>query len=149
MDRVVAVQKEGSVAALGGIFPQDSNPFPREAVRQRWTRELADPDVDCFVIEAAGHTVQGFAATRGDEVLHFGTATSTWGSGLARQAHDEVLDHFRDQGRDGARLWVFEGNDHARRFYEHRGWRLTDQRVHSGFPPHPLLLGYERDLHQP
>jgi len=93
--------------------------------------------------------VQGFAAIRGDQLLHFGTASATWGSGLARRAHDEVLDQLRDRRVDRARLRVMEDNTHARHFYEHRGWTRSDQTKRSSFPPHPVLLGYDRDLDQP
>lgn len=149
LDEVVAVQEEGSVAALAHVFPQTTSPFPRAALRRRWAVELADPGTTCFVIRGAGTGVQGFAATRGDQLLHFGTARSTWGSGLARLAHDELLDELRASGMERATLWVFEENHHARHFYEHRGWVLTDERKRSGFPPHPLLLGYARDLSRP
>ena len=146
LDEVVALQEEGSVAALGHIFPQVSTPFPRAAVRRRWAAELADAGTECFVVRDADSGVQGFAATRGDQLLHFGTARSTWGSGLARLAHDEVLEHLRAAGVDRARLWVFEENHHARHFYEHRGWTFTDERKRSGFAPQPTLLGYARNL---
>jgi RimJ/RimL family protein N-acetyltransferase len=149
LDQVVVLQEEGSVTALGHIFPQGSSPFPRAAVRGRWAAELTDAGIDCFVIRGTDSGVQGFAATRGDQLLHFGTARSTWGSGLARLAHDELLDHLRGAGVERARLWVFEENHHARHFYEHRGWTLTDERKRSGFAPHPALLGYVRDLLRP
>jgi RimJ/RimL family protein N-acetyltransferase len=86
--------------------------------------------------------VAGFAATRGNELLHFGTAVDLWGSGLASQAHDEVLDHLRAGGCTEGRLRVFEQNLRARRFYGRRGWVQTGERSRSGFAPYPSLLGY-------
>lgn len=88
----------------------------------------------------------GFAATRGGELLHLGTALSAWGSGLARQARDELLEHFVEAGFRRVRLWVFEANAHARHFYERRGWTASGARTTSGFAPYPVLLAYERDL---
>lgn len=148
LDQVIAVQEEGGVAALGHIFPQDAHPFPRAVVRQRWAHELADSDVQCFVVEGPDRLVQGFVAISGNELLHFGTAKSTWGSGLAGQAHDEVLDRLCKQGHLRAQLWVFEENGRARHFYESRGWVPTGQRRRSTFPPQPVLVCYERDLRE-
>ncbi|HMM95940.1 GNAT family N-acetyltransferase [Phycicoccus sp.] len=88
----------------------------------------------------------GFAATRGDELLHFGTALATWGSGLAGQVHDEVLRALREEGHGSAWLRVFEENRRAIRFYERRGWVAAEGRSTSLFPPHPVLCRYELEL---
>jgi RimJ/RimL family protein N-acetyltransferase len=145
-DELVRVQAEGAVQGLGHIFPQDQFPFPVREVRSRWELELADPDIDCFVILDAAGAVSGFAATRGSEFLHFGTAVRTWGTGLAGQAHTEVLAHLIAQGYDHGWLRVFEANERARRFYSRRGWIPTGERTESAFPPNPVLLHYRIDL---
>jgi len=124
------------------VFPQDEFPFTPESVRHRWEQELVDPGVDCFVVTDIDESVAGFAALRGDEFLHFGTALATWGSGLAGRAHDEVLARWAGEGLRRAWLRVFEGNLRARRFYERRGWEPTGERTRSGFAPHPVLLTY-------
>ena len=84
--------------ALQEVFPQDLYPFPRREVEQRWLREIESDGVDCYVVEL-GSTTAGFAATRGDELLHFGIALEHWGSGLAQTAHDVVLAQMRAPGR--------------------------------------------------
>jgi RimJ/RimL family protein N-acetyltransferase len=145
VDALVALQRDGAVAGLGHIFPQHEHPFPAQAVRDRWLREVVDPDVECFAIVLGGR-LAGFAATRGDEFLHFGTAVATWGSGLAGAAHDEVLEHFRAGGRAAVWLRVFEKNERAIRFYVRRGWTPTDQTSRTSFAPHPVLRRYERIL---
>lgn len=137
------VQEPASVRALAHIFPPDEHPFPRATIEARWAAEIVDPRVEAYVIEQNGR-IAGFAAVRGgDELLHFGTAVDTWGTGLAQNAHDRLLDRFTT-GR--ARLRVFEENRRARRFYEKLGWRETDRRTRTSFPPHPVLIGYERTL---
>jgi RimJ/RimL family protein N-acetyltransferase len=143
VDALVEVQREGAVAGLANIFPQDIHPFPLATIRARWCAELADPGVDCFVIVDAGR-VSGFAATRASEFLHFGTAVRTWGTGLAGRAHDEVLAHLGDQGHRDAWLRVFEENRRAVRFYVRRGWTPTDVTSRTEFPPYPTLRRYER-----
>jgi RimJ/RimL family protein N-acetyltransferase len=145
VDAVVDVQQLGSVRALSTVFPQDRYPFPRDEVAARWRAEVADPVVDCFVV-LHHHGLGGFAATRGDELLHFGIAVEHWGSGLAARAHDEVLEHLRARGLRSAWLRVFTGNARARRFYEKHQWEPTGERSVSSFAPHPELMRYERGL---
>ena len=142
---VVAVQEPGSIEALVDVFPQDEHPFPRAEVTRRWLEELAEPGTDCFVVEEDGAVV-GFAAARDDELFHLGVAVERWGSGVARTAHDALLDLIRDRGVAVAWLRVFEGNARARRFYERLGWVATGERSRSTFPPCPVLLRYELPL---
>lgn len=103
-------------------------------------RPMTPDDLD------ANHSVAGFAAIRGNEFLRFGTALGTWGGGLARRAHDEVLTHWVTQGYRDAWLTVFEENVRARRFYERSGWGPTGERSRSDFAPYPVLLTYNVDL---
>ena len=145
LDALLEVQREGAVVGLAHIFPQDRFPFPTESIRARWEAELADPGVDCFVVVHDGE-VAGFAATRGDELLHFGTARHTWGSGLADAAHDEVVAHLAAAGHERAWLRVFEENARAVRFYLRHGWRPTDVTERSTFPPHAVLRRFELGL---
>lgn len=91
--------------------------------------------------------VSGFAATRADELLHFGTSPTTWGSGLAPDLHAAVLaTSLATSDSPLARLRVFEANLRARRFYEKHGWRPTGGRSRTSFPPHPQLLEYNRPV---
>ncbi|ACZ30634.1 GCN5-related N-acetyltransferase [Xylanimonas cellulosilytica DSM 15894] len=130
---------------LADVFPQDAYPFPRDDISARWLGEIADPAIQCFVVDVDG-VVQGFAAIRGDEFLHFGVTVEQWGSGLARRAHDEVLARMRHAGVRTAWLRVFAGNGRGRRFYENLGWTLTGERSLTSFPPYPELLHYARTL---
>jgi RimJ/RimL family protein N-acetyltransferase len=142
---VLAVQEPGAVLGLADVFRQDVHPFPREEVAARWRQELADPAIECAVVEAGG-AVAGFAAVRGAELLHFGIAVEHWGSGLSVAAHDAVLGCLAASGVARAWLRVFEGNGRGRRFYERLGWMESGERTRSGYPPHPVLLRYEREL---
>jgi hypothetical protein len=58
---VVAVQEPAAIAGLSDVFPQGRYPFPRDFIAARWRDEVADPEVECFVLEAAGR-IAGFAA---------------------------------------------------------------------------------------
>jgi RimJ/RimL family protein N-acetyltransferase len=148
LEPLLDVQEEGAVAGLAHIFPQDRYPFSRPALRRRWAEELEDPATRVYLaLDAAGDVV-GFAATRGDELLHFGTAVRTWGTGTAQELHDAVLRELagRRPGGGTVRLRVFEANRRARRFYERLGWTDTGRRSHSSVPPHPVLVEYRRTL---
>jgi RimJ/RimL family protein N-acetyltransferase len=145
VDAVLDVQEPGAIATLAEVFPQDRYPFPRAELRGRWLAEIADPSMACFVIRP-DDLVAGFAALRGTELLHFGTEISTWGTGLASLAHDELLTILSDQGATTAWLRVFEANGRARRFYAKHGWSTDGERTTSSFPPHPILLRYEKQL---
>ena len=93
---LLSLQERGSVAALAHVFPQDVYPFPGDAVRERWIAELADPDIAAYVATAgsANGGLVAYAASSGDELLHFGTAFETWGSGLAVWVHDQFVATF-------------------------------------------------------
>jgi RimJ/RimL family protein N-acetyltransferase len=146
VDPLVAVQEEGATRALSHIFPQDVYPFPRETLRSRWREEIADSCVSAYVIVDDNNEVVGFAATRADELLHFGTAISTWGTGLAVEAHDAVINALDAEGVVLAKLHVFEQNQRARRFYEKLGWQQTANRSRTPFPPYPVLIEYRRSI---
>jgi hypothetical protein len=42
--------------------------------------------------------------------------------------------------------WTLEGNHGARRFYERRGWELTDETRVVPYPPNPIDVQYAKDL---
>lgn len=145
VQKVLDIQAPGAVLALSEVFPQDTYPFPRHDVAERWRQEVATPDVDCYVVLLDDRIV-GFAAVRGDEFLHFGVAVEQWGTGVAQSAHDAVLDRMHDRGVRRTWARVFTQNRRGRRFYEKLGWQPTGELTRSTFPPHPELLHYERGL---
>ena len=145
VEGILGVQEPGALAGLAHIFPQDRHPFPRAAVADRWREELADAVTAVYVsVDQAGR-LTGFAARREDELLHFGTAVDLWGTALARHLHDTLLTTFPRSLRR-VRLRVFAANHRARRFYEKAGWTVTGATSRTRFPPHPVLLEYERSI---
>ena len=149
VDALLDVQHEGAIQGLGHIFPQDQYPFPREAIAARWRAEITAPDFDVYLYTDDDGAIQAFAAMHGQELLHFGTALSTWGSGLASHFHDALLATTANKRTTHTlRLHVFEENLRARCFYEKHGWQPTGSRSRTTFPPHPRLLQYERHLTQ-
>ena len=139
---VMAVQEPASIAGLSGVFPQDEHPFPYDVLADRWRAEIDDAAVDCFVI-LRGDEIAGFAATRGDELMHFGVALDEWGSGLAREAHDDLVAHLVAAGAARPWLRVYADNPRGRAFWERRGWIDTGERSRGPMPPHAELMTYE------
>jgi tRNA dimethylallyltransferase len=140
------VQRRASLAGLAHIYPPDRYPFPDEDVRERWREALADPAGHVVVAE---HTVAGIVGVAGalDGWLHgLYIVPECWGNGLAGRLHDEALRLLAADGATSARLWVLEDNERARRFYERRGWRRDGSERVVPFPPHPLDVGYTKDL---
>ncbi len=143
LPELVVVQERGAVAGLSNVFPQETHPFPREAILERWASELEDPAIAAYVATSDGRLV-GFAARRGDELLHFGTALETWGSGLATWLLDSLIATYPPDVQQ-VRLRVFAGNRRARRFYEKLGWKATGVEYRTSFRPHPTLIEYRLD----
>lgn len=148
VEALLDVQQPAAIEGLGHIFPQDQHPFPRTVVADRWLTEIADPEVDVYLYTEEDGSVRGFAAVRSHEVLHFGTALSTWGTGLASRLHDELLEVTAQTLGTPTTLTlrVFDENHRAQRFYAKHGWHPTGQTSRTAFAPHPLLLEYERHL---
>ena len=145
LDAMLEIQQQGAFAGLANIFPQDQYPFPRSTIRQRWVAELDDPAT--YVYVCVEGEIVGFAATRGNELLHFGTAVGTWGSGIGEQFHDVLLGELTRTAPAACRsfrLSVFEANTRARRFYERLGWRATERHTRSTFAPYAVLVEYRR-----
>ncbi len=57
------------------------------------------------------------------------------GAGLGAALHDLACERLRAAGYAEAVLWVFEGNGHARGFYERRGWAPDGARGEAAGAP--------------
>jgi GNAT superfamily N-acetyltransferase len=142
---LLRIQREAAVGAFAHVFPPEQYPFPDDEVRANWERVLADPEIEVYVVESDGEPVgsvsvgNGFLRTLYVLPPHQGT-------GLGARLHDHALERLRALGYEAAKLWTLEGNDGARAFYERRGWRLNGETRVVEFPPHPLDVGYSRDL---
>jgi RimJ/RimL family protein N-acetyltransferase len=143
LDALIDLQEIGAIAALSHIFPQDRYPFQRDVIKERWRTEIDDPDVRAFAFVGDHDSLAGFAATKHNELFHFGTALELWGTGAAGELHAHVVaDLVRNNGSEFFWLRVFEENLRARRFYEKLGWRLFGTHTQTTFAPHPYLVEY-------
>lgn len=121
----------------------------------RWRERLSSGVVRTLVFDAGGR-VAGFAsAGPSDESgapLDAGSLRALYvdppaqGAGVGGALLDAAEDHLRERGFRRAELWVFERNEHARAFYERRGWRLDPASRRRHEPSDADELRYERDL---
>jgi GNAT superfamily N-acetyltransferase len=144
-EALAAIQREASVAALAHIFPPERFPFPIDEVRERWRDAVADPELAVLVAERGGALV-GVAGCRAEWLDGLYVLPASWGEGVGRELHDDVLERLRAAGSARCHLWVLEHNDRARRFYERLGWRQNGDTRVVPFPPNPTDLGYSIEL---
>jgi GNAT superfamily N-acetyltransferase len=140
-EALAAIQRDASVTALVHIFPPEHYPFPMAEVRERWLEAVADPELTVLVAERDGAAV-GVAGCRAEWLDGLYVLPASWGGGVGRALHDEVLDRLRAAGSTRCHLWVLEHNDRARRFYERLGWRENGDTRVVPFPPNPIDVGY-------
>jgi GNAT superfamily N-acetyltransferase len=112
------IHERSAVVAYAHIF---DSPFPREDSIERWARFRGDVALGCLNGE-----IVGFAAWEGDLLSALYILPEAAGCGVGNALHA--------QAESATRLWVLEKNDHARRFYEARGWAPTgvSQEVYAG-----------------
>jgi len=144
-EALAELQRDASLAALAHIFPPERYPFPLDDVRERWRAALVDPGMFVLVAEEDGRPV-GLAGARRDWLDGLYVAPTHWGTGVAADLHDRALELVRAGGSHECRLWVLEGNERARRFYERLGWRENGDTRVVPFPPNPIDVGYTIDL---
>jgi GNAT superfamily N-acetyltransferase len=145
LETLLVIQREAAVAAFAHVFPQDRYPFPSDDIREVWREALADPDVEIYLAEVGGRPVASVSV--GGELLRtLYVLPSSQRTGVGSALIDHALERLRAHGCERARLWTLEENWPARRFYEKRGWKLTDETRVVPFPPNPIDVQYEKSL---
>ena len=145
VETLLAIQRAASLAAFAHIYPPDRYPFPDDGIRDVWRDALADADVEVYVAEAEGRGVGSVSVAR--EFLNaLYVLPEQWRGGVGSALHDLALERLRARGATVAKLWTLEGNADGRRFYERRGWTLNGETRVVPFDPHPLDVGYSREL---
>jgi len=86
-----------------------------------WIRDVALPQNEVLVAEADGRPA-GFAALKGDLLDQLYVHPDLQRRGIG----DALFARIKELRPDGFRLWVFQRNADARRFYERHGLRLVE-----------------------
>ncbi len=144
-ETLLAIQRDACVVAFAHIFPPELYPFPDDLILSAWKEALADPDVDVFVAEAGGEAI-GSVSIGGGFLRTLYVVPTHWRTGIGTALHDHALHRMRAQGRTSAKLWTLEENWNARRYYEKRNWRLTEETRVVPFPPNPIDVQYEKKI---
>ena len=110
-----------------------------------WAEALADPEVEVYVAEDDGVPVGAVSLGKGYLATLYVLPTHQ-GRGVGSALHDLALERLRAQGFDQVKLWTLRENDSGRRFYERRGWRLTDETRVVPYPPNPVDVQYAKRL---
>ena len=128
---LATVHRRTVLHAYAGIFPAGTPAPTLDDLTRQWRRDLADPATRALVAEDGGRPV-GSVATGPDpegtpegELRRLHVLPERWGRGLGTALHDAALAALGERFAV-ARLWVLEGNQRARRFYERRGWVPVD-----------------------
>ena len=144
-ETLLAIQRSACVVAFVHIFPPDRYQFPDDGVRDAWQESLHDPAVEAYVAEVDGEPVGSVSV--GDGFLRtLYVLPSHWNTGVGTALHDLALERLRAHGNAAAKLWTLEENWSARRYYEKRGWTLTDETRVVPFPPNPIDVQYAKEL---
>jgi GNAT superfamily N-acetyltransferase len=135
LDSLVAVHHAAFVAGNGPHLPPEwLADYTLDSSRAGWEPVLEDvPDrAVVAVLEEEGRLrgVAGAGAVRDDdqdsatvgELYALYVHPDEWGCGYGGALHDAARDHLTREGFERAVLWVLEGNERARRFYEARRW---------------------------
>jgi GNAT superfamily N-acetyltransferase len=145
LETLLAIQREASVAGFANVFPPERYPYPTDDVREVWREALADPGVDAYVSEFEGDAV-GVVTVDDDFLRQLYVLPAHWGSGIGTALLTRGLERMRERGATRAKLWTLEGNERGRRFYESRGWTLTEVTRVVPYPPNPIDVQYAIDL---
>ena len=94
---------------------------------REWIRHQMFPSHEVWVAKVEDRVV-GFAALSGDLLGHLYVHPDEQGRGVGTG----LLDVVKRERPSGFRLWVFQKNEGARRFYERHGCRLVELTDGSG-----------------
>jgi GNAT superfamily N-acetyltransferase len=145
LETLLAIQREAAVTAFAHVFPQDRYPFPSDDIRELWREALADSEIETYVAEA--HCVPvGSVSIDSEWLRKLYVLPAHQGTGVGSALHDLAVERLRARGCTRARLWTLDQNGPARRFYERRGWTLTEVTRVVPFPPNPRDVQYAKTL---
>lgn len=140
LDLLTAVERAASEATLAHIFDPEKHPYPTADVRRRWRRLLRDRRVHVRILEEHEKPAGLVAWDTSGQLRHLAVSPRSthhgYGSLLLQYATEELM----AGGTRELCLWVLEDNREARGFYRTRGWRDTDERADSVYPPHPTEM---------
>jgi ribosomal protein S18 acetylase RimI-like enzyme len=141
---LVKLERAASESALGQVFPPDRFPFPVEQVTRRWRRTLRDRQAQVRILELFDTPVGFVCYEPAGRIRHLGVAPHQTRRGFGSVLLEFACQEMFDRGATQAELWVLVANEGARAFYRAHGWRETEDREESEYPPYPEQLRMKR-----
>ena len=152
-EQLAAVHIEAWQWAYRGLMPDeylrqlDSQRERRTTVWRSWLG--ADPARSAVWVAAEGPTTVGFASTGPSQASDAGASEAQLysiylienvvGKGIGHALINAAAAEMRRQGYTACVLWVLEGNQRARQFYEREGWALDGGRQVDSSPGFDLI----------
>ena len=141
-DALVEVYEAAWNAALAPAVGRElAELIPRDRVKDAFLDALTKTgDTARILVADFGDGVVGLAVvvalddTTG-ELTHLYVHPDRWSRGIGMALHASGLREFQKMGVTALTLWVAEGNQRARRFYERAGWLLDDELRQSPLGP--------------
>ena len=128
--RLAQVHIQSWLETYLGLIPDDIN-ITLESRELQWQRTLANPRMMVFVAEVSGAVV-GFCslavAGKHGEIYTLYLLKAHQGLGIGKQLFNSALEYAKSKGAKSQTLWVLADNP-SRKFYEHMGGILEDQRT--------------------
>jgi ribosomal protein S18 acetylase RimI-like enzyme len=165
MVRVAAVADAGGIArvhiaswqvAYEGVFPRDFLGSLDLEVRTGWWEALLLRGERVTFVADANDGVAGFCLIGPSddpgwgEVFAIYVDPAHWGSGLGWELLAASELQLAEDGFEKAMLWVLEGNDRARNFYERQRWiKAKPIRLETIGGTEITEVRYERELELP
>ena len=118
-------------------LPQDLH---SDAETRAWNRDVVFATQQVLVAEDEAGEILGYLAREGDWLMHLYVSPGSQGQGIGTA----LLEAAKARSPGGLRLWVFQPNAGAIRFYERHGFRAvreTDGRDNEEKVP-DLLMGW-------
>ena len=140
LDLLTSIERAASEAALKHIFDPEQHPYPTDEVRRRWRRLLRDRRTHIRILEEYSKPA-GLVVWDSDGQLRQLAVSPQY----SHQGHGSLLLQYATEelmfgGTSELSLWVLEDNLSTRGFYRSRGWRDTDERSKSDYPPYPSQI---------
>jgi hypothetical protein len=143
-DPLLAIQRDGSLAAFSHIFPPERERDPDDAIREAWREALADGDVEVHVAEVDGEPV-GSASVAGlsADAVRASAALGQRGRVGAARPRARAAARAAACGRAALDARGEQGREALREPGLDAEWRA---RV-VPFPPNPIDVGFSIELH--
>ncbi|MWG34689.1 GNAT family N-acetyltransferase [Halomarina oriensis] len=155
VDDVTAIRRIAS-AGWHAAYDDFLDEATVERVLDRWyapesvARAVRSDDVVYFVAESGGEVVGYVSGTVRSE--RYGSGSSfyvtpeRWSEGIGSALFERLLDALREAGVERVEFEVLAANEHARAFYESRGFEVVGESEDDLFGEvHPVVV-YARDV---